>query len=216
MFENVSKSILWDVTPDAVKTRDAETKQMLVDSVQRGQTERFLMSCGSLVTELFSDIEKGFYASDPLMVDFDPAKPDEGMLPVLMRRYNIRFADLSADNVATIRNILDEIIHAWRLKGTDAFLYWILGKLFGWRLRSTITLASSVLRCSVNGCTLYDPDISWEEQMILYDETQLTPDDKTTTVIDVQHDPDFWIKKDLLETMMLDWGYPRVFQFINT
>ena len=215
MFDNVNRSILWDVTPAGVKTRDADTPQLTIDSEKRGQTERFLLACGSLVDELFSDIEKGFHASDPLLVDFNPSDVSAGMVPALLKRYNLQFVDLSEDNIATIRNVLDEIFHAWRLKGTDAFMYWILGKLFGWRLRNTVTLASSVLRCSVNGCTLYDPDLLWEEQMILYDETQLTPDDKTTTVIDVLHDPEFWIKKDLLEKMMTDWGYPRTFQFIN-
>lgn len=215
MFSNVNRDLLWALTTEATKVRDLDTTQRVVDGVKRGQSERFFMVLGELVTEMFSDIEGGYYILDPYAAKFDSSDVTDGMIPVLLRRYGLQFAELSDSNIAMIRNVLDEIFNAWRLKGTDAFINWILGKFFGWKLKGTITLASSVLRCSVNGCTLYDQDKPWEAQMVLYDETQLTPDDKTTSVVDVKNDVDFWIKKDSFEKLMADWGYPRVFKYIN-
>lgn len=215
MFSNINRDFLWALTTEATKVGDLDTAQKVVDGVKRGQSERFFMVLSDMVAEMFSDIEGGYYFLDPYTAKFDPADKTAGMIPILLRRYNLQFAELSSSNIATIRNVLDEIFNAWRLKGTDAFINWILGKFFGWKLKGTISLASSVLRCSVNGCTLYDPDKSWEEQMVLYDETQLTPDDKTTSVIDVKNDTDFWLKKDSFEKLMEDWGYPRVYKYVN-
>ena len=79
-----------------------------------------------------------------------------------------------------------------------------------------VSLASSVLKLSVFTRRIFDGELPDNAQKVLYDPDLMSPDDKTTLIVDVFFDPDFDEKKITLEQLLKEWSYPCVVQYVNT
>ena len=208
MFSNLSKYVLWELAPKAVQAKDEETTQALYESEQRGQTQRFLIGLGDIVVELFNKIESSFNYGNPSTTSQD-------LLKFLQRKFYANHIEVTGATEARIREFVAEIVTAWRFKGTQAFLHWIIWKVFDWKLVQAISLASEVLITSVNNSYFYDPSLPEEQQKVLYEPLLMTPEDKLTLVIDVFGDAYFPYKKDTLERLIDEWSYPTSFIYLN-
>lgn len=203
MFSNLKETSIWDImtyTNEHIEVGDSNTTQAVYDGEERGQTQRYLISNGKIIIDLFDKIEELFSLRDV----------EESSLSILnseLKTFSALFFEATASNRRLIEYFLDEIVNAYRLKGTESFMRWIIWKVFNWKLRSALTLASSVLRTTTFSSFLYDPALSYEENKVLYDPSLMTPDDKTILVVDVFYDRDFLDKKDTFENLAPKWGY---------
>lgn len=209
MFTNVGRYSVWDTMARHVHAEDEKTPQLEVDGERRGQTQRYLGVVGDVLKELFDKVEESFSWGQVSVTEL-------ALLEFLQRRFDARFIKIDVVNEPVIREMLDEIVSAWRLKATFSFLYWMIYKVFGWRLEQAITQASQVLITNSQNSFLYDDTLSEMENKVLYDPALFTPDDKTTLVIDVFADPDFLVKKESLERLARRWSYPAFYQYVNT
>ena len=209
MFKNLSEFTIWNFFAEQIKSLDENTPKKVYKNEERGQTQRYAIAIGDIIIDLFNQIEKLF---DYGNID----KVESKFLEYFQRKYFISYIENNPVNEKLIRNMIDEVISAWRLKGIINFLYWIIYKVFGWELTETITLASQVLITNSYKSFLYDPSLSLSEQKVLYDPSLFTPEDKITLVIDVFSDSLFYDKKKILERLIDNWSYPVIFQYKNT
>lgn len=209
MFTNVNKYVLWDLAAEAVKIRDQDTPSALYEGELRGQTERYLIAAGDLINDLFDKIERLNYWKDPYKMDND-------QLYFLQRELYAEFINVDGYTRDLVVNMLDEMVGAWRLKGTLSFLKWIVWKVFGWEVQEVITLSSETLVTNVLYSSLYDPDLPLVDQKKLYSTEDISNTGRTIIAIDVFDDVDFLYKRALLEELMLSWLYVTFFWYFNT
>ncbi len=208
-FTGVQKYTIWDLMSDNTKIEDEKTTQLNIDGENRGQTQRYLGAIGQLVKELFDKIDESFRFGLADQTSFD-------FLEFLQRATASRYIEVTAGNEALIRDFQAEIITAWKLKGTQLFLFWIIYKVFGWRLVNILTLASEVLITNSSTSFLYTDDLPPEENKVLFDPGLFTPDDKMSLIIDVFLDAQFLEKKVTLESLLDIWSYPAFPIYLNT
>ena len=205
MFDNVNKYVLWDLTTEAVRNTDQNTPQMEYEGEDRGQNQRFLITCGELVVTLFGIVENSYQV-------FDPRYTTTEMLFYLQRELGVQYVDDSSE--ALLREMLEEMHIAWSLRGTKAFLHWIIGKVFGWLVKDVYS-TSKLLHTNRANSKLYELGLPLREQEILFDKGLYgTPLGSMT--IDVDFDADYLEKKDVLEQLMDRWTFPLILNYINT
>ena len=208
-FTNLDRYSVWDRMARHVHIEDEKTPKLLIDGEERGQSQRYLGIPGDIILELFDKIEESFSWGQVSVTEL-------ALLEFLQRRFDARFLKVDVVNEPVIRDMIDEIMSAWRLKATFSFLYWIIYKVFGWRLEQAITQASQVLITNSQNSFLFDDTIPTGDNKVLYDPALFTPDDKTTLVIDVFADVNFLVKRESLERLATRWSYPAFYQYINT
>jgi len=208
MFNNVTEEVLWDILPPTIKARDVDTTQANYNGKDRGQTERFLIGLGDLMTTFFTKIEESFDSRDMFILD-------QSLLHHLQYEFHCSYIDPEVDEDAA-RIILENIIQAWRLKGTNKFLKWIIKKVFGWDVTDTKTLATSVLFTNnINGL-LCIPEDGINGNKLLYDQDFMSPESTIFIYIDVDFDADFTDKSATLEQLLLEWAADASVTYINT
>ncbi len=209
MFTNLGRYSVWDTMARHVHAEDEKTPQLDRDGENRGQSQRYLGVVGDIVNELFNKVEESFSWGQVSVTEL-------ALLEFLQRRFDARFLKVDVVNEPVIREMLDEIVSAWRLKATFSFLYWMIYKVFGWRLEQAITQASQVIITNSQNSFLFDDTIPVPDNKVIYDPALFTPDDKTTLVINVFADPNFLVKKESLERLASRWSYPAFYQYVNT
>lgn len=209
MFDNLDEGILWKFHPSTLKVSDTATKQMFYEGEFRGQTERFLYVIGRLIKQVFTDIDS-IYTAD------DPERTKSDYLLILQKIYAGNYFDIDTpEDENNLKDFLNSIIYAWKLKGTEGFLRWIIFKLFEWELMFIETAANLVFRLGIYTSLLYTPERLDDAQSILFDPNRFLPVTKTGVVIDVKEDPDYEAKKGVLLALSLDWVYISRYKFIN-
>jgi hypothetical protein len=208
MFSNITEEILWELTPELIKNRDRTTSQLMYNGKLRGQTERFMIVLGDLAKVFFDDIVGLFSYKDSLVVDSE-------FLVYLQRELKAQFQKIELGTELDVRDVLFEIITAWRLKGVLVFLRWIVYKVYNWEVINIFTLDSQVLKYSVLSSFLYDSTKEEDEQKLLYS-ADLMVEDKLSIIIDVKLDPDFLEKKESFEAILPDWMPDSNVFYINT
>lgn len=223
MFDNLQRSCLWDMLSDNLKVLDSTTTKRgvlrkpddsgyFIDDSQlekKGQTERYMLVIGEVVKDFFNDIERLHKWGG---IDGDAYS----LLPILQRRSEVECIKLSEDTERLVRHVLEEAPHAWRLKGTKAFLHWIIWKVFNWQLKDYATFASKVFKASVSTDVTFSPELDVNSLRLYYDPIQLEPMDRTVLSVDVFFDSDFEEKKALLEDLLKKWAYPCTMRYLNT
>jgi hypothetical protein len=209
MFDNINEHSLWDLTAQGVKSQDMSTTQMLYDGVNRGQTERYMIIVGRLLEDLFETIELAFTYNDPMTTPVDNLK-------FLQKRYIANFLDASIDanTEARVRYILEEIISAWKLKGSKGFIHWILWTVFGWQLIE-IHSRNSIFFLNDPLCVTYYPGLVKAKTKRLMAPTYIKAGGEVEMVIDVFNDAQFTAKSELLDSLKDDWFIPTTFIFEN-
>jgi len=198
MFFNINKYILWDLIISHVKMVDTETSQMMYDGELRGQTERFTIAAGDLLDEFFKFIDGLFTIQDVQNIE-------SSMLKYMQYFFGVSFTSNVevAENV--IREMLAEIISAWRLKGTKAFLHWIIWKVFGWKV---VDVLSHHDYFKLNVSRIYKEGVSGIARLMV-------PLGIHLLVIDVFEDITFEEKRVVLERLMRGWAVDSQYIYIN-
>jgi len=208
-FTNITEGILWELTSDAVKKLDSTTTQFL----SQGETERFMHVVGDTIVSLFNEIDSSYNVEDPY-------ETKDSMLNFLMRSNDARwFTSGDAETNTKIRTVLVELISAWRLKGTKAFLHWVIYKVFGWTV-TDIHSYSTLLYTNISSSTLYNPELTPAEQALMYGEELFDSLNPYTLVIEAPLadwdvdilDPD---KKEVLERLLTYWTVPTKVTYIK-
>lgn len=207
MFASLTKYCLWDLMSTEVKLQDNATEQVTYDGELRGETQRYLISAGMLVKDMFEKIESAF-------AYHDPRETNEEWLDVFLRTHAAAWKP-AADDVATAREILAEIRNAYRMKGTRAFVHWVVYKVFGWHVRGIFSY-NSLLYTNRRQSKLYDPTKSLQDQQYLYGEDMFTILAPYQLVVDVVFDPDFLEKKEVFEELIQLWTLPVHIEYTNT
>lgn len=209
MFDNLSEHSLWDMATKAVQVQDTGTTQMLYDGEYRGQTQRYMITAGRLIKDLFDDIELAFSYND------FATSPVEN-LKYLQRKINAGFlhAEESAEVEAKVRHMLEEIQNAWKLKGTAAFMHWIIWLVFGWRVLGSYS-SSSIFKWNESVSLVYMYGISRPRLRRIYNPEVSGIGGMVVIEIDVFHDPQYLAKVELLESLKDDWFVPATFSYVN-
>jgi len=209
MFDNITEQSLWDITAQGVKSQDTGTPQMLYDGVNRGQTERYMILVGRLIEDLFNTIELAFTYNDPMTTPADNLK-------FLQERVMANFLDATVDDdhEARVRYILEEMISAWKLKGSKGFIHWILWTVFGWKLVE-INSRNSIFFLNNPLCVTYYPGLPRQKTKRILAPIYLKPGGEVEMIIDVFFDAQFTAKSELLNILKDDWFIPTTFIFEN-
>lgn len=208
MFSQIDKYCLWNLMNDSIKINDAETTQFSYEGENRGQTQRFDITAGDMLEDLFELIESSFYSQDGSVTSFS-------MLQYLQRAFNATFVEYDVAYEDTIREVLEEIFYAWRFKGTRAFLHWVIWKAFGWQLLEMYSVANMALLLNVSTSRLYASTATPADLRVLYDHS-LLGSEVFNLVIDVFSDVDYLDKKATLERLIEEWTLPCDFVYRNT
>lgn len=206
-FSNLDKYCLWEMANTQIKVDDQDTQQALYEGEYRGQAQRYHISLGDLIVTLFSKIDELYTYGDMFV-------SDKSLFEYLQKQFYAYFFTANTGNEDLVRNVLEEIINAWRLKGTIAFFHWIIWKIFGWQVLYVKSLHSTVLKWSLPGRTLYAPGAAIEDIEVLYDPAEMA-EDLIVIVVDVFSDTAYTEKKATLESLVHKWGHGVSFEYNN-
>jgi hypothetical protein len=208
MFDLVDENILWSLQPDAIKIKDSATTQMLYNGELRGQTQRYMIVVGRLIKDFFDKVED--------LYSWGNIKTHSSLfLDNLLLLYYLNFFGTSITDAAK-KEILDEAVWFWKLKGTVLALRWITWKVFNWEVDKITTLTDLIMfTCDVDSflpgssSVLYDNSKTLDDSRVLYSGRLINWSDWGITV-DVNHDADFAAKKIIYERLCDLWGYADV------
>lgn len=205
MFDLLTKYSVWDMMPDPIKENDLDTTQFLYEAENRGQTQRYLVVVGQLIKELFTKIEElqDWGTSDHQQSEF---------LDKIVKLYGMLFFEVGVTDLVK-RELLDEIVWFWKLKGTVASLKWITYKVFGWKVIKSTSIEDLIQY-------IYDPTGTVPDGF-LYDDTEIAAGQKflyssklmdwslVALTIDVLSDPssDYAEKKTIFARLYEMWGF---------
>jgi len=206
MFVKMSKYTLWDLATSATKNKDRNTAQLLYDGEERGQTQRFMITAGNLIEDLFNFIDNLFFVQDAHATETN-------MLQYIQDHFGAMFVSDLNNNGALIREVLAEIIPSWTYKGTKGFLHWIIWKAFGWQLTDIISNLTNVIFYNLPGHLTYNP--GGPTPRVIYNDA-ITWWATLKLFIDVFYDPDFELKRVVLESLIKRWTLPAIFSYIHT
>jgi hypothetical protein len=210
MFNNLNEHSIWEMATKAVQVQDSGTAQMVYDGEYRGQTQRYMITAGRLVKDLFDDIELAFSYNDF-------ATSPVANLKYLQRKINAGFLhaeDPDPTIEPKVRHMLEEIQNAWKLKGTAAFMHWIIWLVFGWRVLGSYA-SSSIFHWNESISLTYYYGVSRPRLRRIYDPAVSGIGGMVVIEIDVFHDPQFVAKVELLEALKDDWFVPATFSYVN-
>ena len=206
MFDNIDKEIFWKLLPNTgVAERDTQTRQMMYDGRLRGETERFMLVLGKMFKDVFNDLGR--------LNEVNVNKLREDLLGPLAKTYYALF--IKPEDTVKTRRTLEMFFHAWRLKGTEAFLYWAVWNAFSWKVLSIETSANLSLRLGIFSTYLYNPEKSVDSQNVLLDIERVLPLTKAGVIVDVLQDNDYISKRDSFLSIAPDWCYMSNVTFKN-
>lgn len=201
MFSQFTKYSLWNMQSDTIKIKDADTTQLMYEGEYRGQTQRFMIVIGSMLLDFFEKVESIFDWGNIA------AHPD-AFLDRLLALYNMDVFS-GAASVGVKREILDEIITFWKMRGVYLALRWITYKAFGWEVTSVVSLEDLILETNISGSTLYNSSLPLEDNRVLFS-SRLIDWPEQIVEVDVKDDADFWTKKIVFERLCDIWGYTNI------